>query len=205
MELLLVRHALPQRDDRPAAGNDPELADVGHAQAKLLADYLAAERIDALYTSPLRRARQSAQPLAERLQLPLTEVPGIAEWDDGTAGYVPVEEMKASADPRWTALVNGETAGGEPIEACAQRVVGALDGIARAHRSQTVVAVCHGMVINLYLADVLGLGPASAFFYPEYTSIHRVLVSPAGQRSLHTVNETAHLRGTGLLIELHRR
>ena len=72
MELILVRHALPQRVDGPqgaggrAGPADPELSATGHEQARHLAEYLAQERIGAVYASPLRRAVQTAQPLAAR-------------------------------------------------------------------------------------------------------------------------------------------
>jgi len=54
--------------------------------------------------------------------------------------------------------------------------------------------VCHGGVINVYLAHVLK-SPDLMFFEPRYTSIHRVRASTSGTRTLVSVNETAHLRG----------
>ena len=65
--------------------------------------------------------------------------------------------------------------------------------------------MCHGGVINTYLARVLGLGGQQSFFYPNYTSIHRVAAATSGERSIVTINETAHLRGTGLPIGLFQR
>ena len=66
MELLLIRHGLPVRRELEAGAADPELSEAGHAQAQHLADYLGAEDLDAVYASPLRRAYQTAQPLAAR-------------------------------------------------------------------------------------------------------------------------------------------
>jgi probable phosphoglycerate mutase len=63
--------------------------------------------------------------------------------------------------------------------------------------------VCHGGVINCYLSHVIGLEhEALGFFYPNYTSIHRVAASSRGHRSVVTINETSHLRGTGLPMGL---
>ena len=73
-----------------------------------------------------------------------------------------------------------------------------------AHRGGRIAVVCHGGVINTYLAHVLGLTGQSCF-YPNYTSIHRVAAAGSGERSIVTVNETAHLRGTGLPIGLFQR
>jgi 2,3-bisphosphoglycerate-dependent phosphoglycerate mutase len=58
-------------------------------------------------------------------------------------------------------------------------------------------------VINAYLARVLGAAESSNFFYPNYTGINRVAAARTGQRQILTINETAHLRGTGLPIGLY--
>lgn len=200
MELLLIRHALPVRrvvDDGPA---DPELSPDGHAQARHLADYLAAEPLDAVYASPLRRARQTAEPIAERTGHTVGIVDDVAEWDRNANEYVPMEELRAANDPRWQALVRGEwDVHDETPEAFSRRVVGAVEALIATHRGDRIAVVCHGGVINAYLAHVLGLDD-HRFFYPNYTSIHRVAAAGSGERSIVTLNETAHLRHTGLPI-----
>ena len=103
MELLLIRHALPLRVELSAGRADPPLSDDGVAQAARLADYLAAEQIDAVYASPLRRARQTAEPLSRRKGLPIVIEDGVAEYDRDSNEYVPMEELKASNDPRTSA------------------------------------------------------------------------------------------------------
>ena len=81
----------------------------------------------------------------------------------------------------------------------------AVERVIEANPSRQVAIVCHGGVINAYLAHVLGLGGQHSFFYPNYTSIHRVAAATSGERSIVTINETAHLRGTGLPIGLFQR
>ena len=130
----------------------------------------------------------------------------VAEWDRHSNEYVPIEELKAADDPRWQALLRGEwTSHDESPEQFAGRVVGAVEAMVAAHRGQRIAVVCHGGVINTYLAHVLGLGGQQTFFYPNYTSIHRVAAAASGERSIVTINETAHLRGTGLPIGLFQR
>ncbi len=103
MELLLIRHALPIRIDEGsvAGAADPQLADLGVTQAKALAEWLADERVDALWCSPMLRARETAQPVGDRLGLEITYDEGLAEYDRESASYIPVEELKAAGDPRW--------------------------------------------------------------------------------------------------------
>lgn len=206
MELLIIRHGLPVRRELTEGAADPELAAEGHRQAAHLADYLATERIDAVYASPLARARETAAPLADRFGLDVTISSGVAEWDQNSPEYVPVEELKAANDPRWQAMLRGEWESDESEQDFRQRVLDSVETIVSGHRGQRVAIVCHGGVINGYLSHVLGLADFTrGFFYPNYTSINRVAAASSGERSVVTVNETSHLRGTGLPMGLFQR
>ena len=99
MELLLIRHGLPVRRELREGIADPELAPAGHEQARYLAEYLATEAIDALYSSPQQRAVQTAEPIALSKGLEITIVDDVAEWDRNSSEYVPIEELKADDDP----------------------------------------------------------------------------------------------------------
>lgn len=205
MELLLIRHALPVRRELEEGAADPELSPAGHEQARHLAEYLSSERLDAVYASPMRRAQQTAQPVAAAQGLPIVTADGVAEWDRNASHYVPVEELKAANDPRWQAMVAGEWDSDEPQEQFIHRVVTTIEDIIDANRSKRVAVVCHGGVINQYLAHILALPASNGFFYPNYTSIHRVAAASSGERSVVTVNETVHLRHTGLPIGVFQR
>jgi probable phosphoglycerate mutase len=195
MELLLIRHARPDRHEPVEGPADPELSDVGRRQAAALADWLGAEKIDAVYSSPMRRAQETAAPLADRLGVKVQAEADLAEYDAGAASYIPIEELKAAGDPRWMQLP-------DDIPGFQERVVAAVEGIVGNHGSGTVALVCHGGVVNVYLAWVLGT-KESLFFLPHYTSVSRVLASSEGRRSVDTINETAHLRIANVpLVEL---
>lgn len=203
MELLLIRHGLPVRRELSEGIADPELSTAGHQQAKHLAEYLSSERIDALYSSPQRRALQTAEPIAADKNLSINVVDDVAEWDRNASFYIPTEELKATNDPRWQAMVRGEwTAESDTMEGFRERVVQAVEGLIAAHNGHRIAVSCHGGVINAYLSHVLGLPVSKGFFYPNYTSINRVMASQSGHRSVMTINETSHLRGTGLPIGL---
>lgn len=196
MQLLLIRHALPVRLELEEGPADPELSAAGVEQADRLAAWLAEERIDALYTSPLVRAIQTGAPVALRTGLEPIVVDGLAEWDRDSSAYIPIEELQAAADEIWQRLSAGRhedlaELGIDPV-AFRDRVVTTVDGLAAAHKGDRIAVVCHGGVINAYLATVLGL-ERMLFFSPDYTSISRVLIG-AGVRSIGTVNETPHLR-----------
>lgn len=201
MQLILVRHALPVRMEVVEGTADPHLDPRGHAQAQRLADYLVEEPIDALYVSPMLRARQTAEPLARALDLEMVVEDDVAENDRKGQFYAPTEELKAAGDPRWR---EGMTAAEwspdhEPLEEFHDRIMSGLGRIIAGHPGQTVAVVCHGGVICRYTSTILGHPwEEIGFFYPHYTSITRIAASRDGHVSIVTLNETPHLRGSGL-------
>jgi probable phosphoglycerate mutase len=207
MELLIIRHALPVRRELTEGVADPELAPEGLLQAEHLAKYLASEKIDAVYASPLRRAQQTAAPLAALQKVGVTLIDDVAEWDRNSNEYVPVEELKATNDPRWQAMLRGEwNVPEESADDFNKRTIGAVDKLIDLHSGHRIAIVCHGGVINAYLTYILGLSNyQQGFFYPNYTSIHRVAAARSGERSIVTINETSHLRGTGLPMGLFQK
>jgi len=194
VELLLVRHGLPLRIENPdGAPADPPLAPAGRAQAERLAAWLAPERIDALYASPLRRARETAEPLARARGLEIRTEPGVVEFDPHAASYIPLEELKAQDREAWLALVRGGLTAGIDVVDFRATLVAALERIIAANPGGRVAVVCHGGVINGWAAHVLGL-ETSLFFDPAYTSVNRFAAARSGERGLVSLNETAHLR-----------
>ena len=192
-EVLLIRHALPVRDE-PDDGSaaDPGLSDVGREQAQRLAEWLAPEGIDELWSSSMRRAIETARPLAELTGLELRIDEGLCEYDRTHAAYVPVEEGLATNDPRTMALVRGEL----PFdpEEFGPVAATAVDRIVEQATGERTAIVTHGGVINAWASRVLHLD-RWLFFAPAYTGISRFGPSVySGTMSLVTLNELAHLR-----------
>ena len=195
MEIVFVRHGLPLRIELETGIADPELAAEGHEQAAKMAAYLGVEDVEAVYVSPLRRALETASPLCKVLGLEAVVSEGVAEFDRNSREYVPVEELRATNDPRWEKLLRGEWDGvDEDPSLFKARVVATVEDMIARHPGGRVVVVCHGGVINQYLAHVLGIETHIGFFYPKYTSIHRVMAARSGQRSIVSINEASHLR-----------
>ena len=193
MELWLVRHGLPVRketgDGTPA---DPPLSVTGHEQALRLARWIGETPIDRLYASPLVRARETAAPLAQMRGLEPDLESGVAEFDRHSSIYVPLEELKQNDYEAWRALVKTGYGEGTDFESFTRAVVESLSRIVEANRGRRVVVVCHGGVINTWASHVLGMSPR-LFFQPDYTSVNRFLCAGTGERSIVSLNETAHL------------
>lgn len=187
MELVLVRHGLPERDETDA---DPVLSAEGRRQAALCARWLARERFDATYASTMKRAIETAQAYLAHAGGSLVTDERIVEFDRHTGRYIPLEELKRTDYPAWKAFVDGEHA--VDIVAFQATVVACLEELIARHSGERIVVFCHGGVINVWTAHVLGM-PARLFFSPDYTSIHRFLCARSGQRNLEALNERAHL------------
>ena len=195
MELILVRHGLPLRREVVEGPADPELAPEGRDQSARLASYLASEKIAAIYSSPMKRALQTAEPLAQTTGLPISIVDEVAESARLSNEYIPIEELRAANDERWQKLLaGGWQSDSDTLESFRDRVISSLELLISHHASQRIVVTCHGGVINQYLAHILGISTERGFFYPQYTSIHRVVASQNGLRSVGSLNEIAHLR-----------
>ena len=194
MELLLIRHGLPVRientDGQPA---DPPLSETGREQARSLARWLEPERIDVLYASPLRRALETATALADAKGLEIVIEPGVVELDHDSPFYVPLEELKQTDYERWREAMQGGLYAGIDVEGFQRTVVASIERIVAANPGARVAIVCHGGVINGWAGRVLGV-ENPLFFDPTYTSISRFLAASSGERSVVSLNESAHLR-----------
>ncbi|MBI4768005.1 MAG: histidine phosphatase family protein [Deltaproteobacteria bacterium] len=200
MELLLIRHALPLRvekeDGSPA---DPGLSETGIDQARRLARWMESEQLEAIYSSPLNRARMTAQFLAEVKGIEIHIEPGIAEFDNQSSVYVPMEELRAKDYEQWLKLVSGGFEERYNLKDFRKVAVTSIETIIAQNSGRRVAVVCHGGIINIWAAHVLRIDKF-LFFAPEYTSINRFLASGKGQRSVASLNETAHLRENLTLI-----
>lgn len=140
--LLLVRHGETDwnREGRVQGHSDVPLNDTGRAQARALAARLAAERVDAVYASDLRRARDTACEVARASGHPVTTTPDLREKHFGSWEGLTRDEI-LSRDPD---ALSGPWGDGETRDEMADRVLHALREIAARHEGETVVVVSHG-------------------------------------------------------------
>jgi broad specificity phosphatase PhoE len=157
----LARHG---ETDWNAAGRwqghaDRPLTALGRRQALELAERLASVPLDAIYSSDLRRARETAEPAAERHGLEVRTLVALREVDVGSwAGLsrAEVAERFPQAFDRWRGGDHGWE-DGETYEAMTARVVEAVLEIARVHAGREVLVVAHGGPIRALHAVALGL------------------------------------------------
>jgi alpha-ribazole phosphatase len=166
--LIFVRHAEP---DENVAGRiygslDPDLSTRGRLHADVVASALAAEPITAVYSSPLRRARATAAPLAERLGLETIVIPGLEEIDFGELEGLTLAEAaeRYPVEAGWM-VAPGDAVfpGGESVATLRTRAVAAAREIAGRQEDATVAVFSHAVVIRAILADALAM-PADVMF-----------------------------------------
>ena len=195
MEIVLVRHGLPMRvETKDGAAANPSLSRIGLAQADQASDWLVAIDIDAIYSSPLQRARETAAPFAKRSGLKIGIEDDVSEFDRDSSTYIPMEELKAQNYEAWKAFVDGGYGDDVDVLSFQATVFRGIESIIDRHPGERVAVFCHGGVVNMWASHVLET-PPRLFINVGYASVSRFLCASTGERSLVSLNETQHLTG----------
>jgi broad specificity phosphatase PhoE len=162
--IVLVRHGETDwnREHRFQGHADTPLNEAGRRQAHELAGVVRAEGVSVVYTSPLRRASETASIVADDLGLELRELEALREIDVGDWQGLTVDEVRSRfpeyADVGWHAgWPNGET-----HEELGRRVVPALLELGRLHSAERVLGVTHAGPIRAALMAATGLSQAES-------------------------------------------
>ena len=167
--LVLVRHGEVEEDARRRCYGrlDVPLSPLGHEQAARTAEWIAGLSIDAIWASPLSRARDSARPLAAKLNLEPRLHDGLREIDCGQLEgmtYPEIRERHPQLYAEWRAASSGTRfPDGESYGDLHARVTATAAEIRAAHERATVAVVAHGGVHRALLADALGVGVEKLF------------------------------------------
>lgn len=193
----LLRHGEHVLRGRVLAGRTPGvgLSGRGRAEIAAVAERLAEERVAALCSSPLQRARETAEIVAGRLDLPIEYREDVIELDFGEWTGLTFDAVRT--DERWrlwsTCRSIATVPGGESMRQVQERVVKALFELHQAHPDGTVVVVSHGDVIRAALLFALGM-PLDFYSRIEVglSSISTIQIDNSGIRVL-GVNERPRL------------
>lgn len=165
-EVLLVRHADVYDELRQVA--DPPLSERGREQARRLANRLRPLQVGAIYTSPARRATETAQAISDRFEIDARLVEARNELRNGR-----IEQL-------------------EPADAIIRRMQEAVDDVVRTHPGNRVVIIGHGLAIINYLGEVMRLAHGALRLFPACTSIS-VVRAKDGRRMVGPLCDVAHL------------
>ena len=202
--ILLVRHAESNVTVSQVVGGEltcTGLSDLGFRQAEQLRQRLVRDQAtaDVLLSSHLPRARQTAEIIAPALGAEIELIPELEEHRPGEADGCPfidfperfgMFDFRAEPDRPFAP-------GGETLRQFYDRVVALLSRIENEHAGATVVAVCHGGVIDAAFRHYLSIGITGAFdLWTLNTSLTEFAIAkPAGRPQLRRYNDAAHLAG----------
>lgn len=197
----LLRHGqTPMSLDRRFSGiGDPELTELGRAQAESAARRIAATGgIDVIVTSPLRRAADTAAAVAAALGLPVATEPGLRETDFGVwegCTFAEVSEGWPAELAAWRADPDVAPPGGESFTATTTRVRAALARLRAAHPGRRLLLVSHVTPIKTLVRLGLKAPPEALHrMQVDLASVSRVDWYDDGPASLRLFNDTGHLR-----------
>jgi broad specificity phosphatase PhoE len=173
---------------------DPPLHEIGQKQAISVAARLSSARIDAVYSSHLLRALHTAEAIASRHNLDVGIYEDLEEVRLGDWSHGEFRRRAATGDPEYAEWVKRGTWDGIPNAEGDQRfrsrVSNRINALAAQHDGGCIAVVCHGGVINAYLAEMLGT-QRSLWMMVENTSITTIKLSATP--SVLTLNDCHHL------------
>jgi len=198
MLLYLIRHGESTYNaiGRIQGRSDCPLSERGRRQGEAMARRLAEQPIDAVYATPLRRARQTAEPLAAALGLPIRYDPRLVEVDAGQfEEQLRVDVMRRFPDaiPRWrSGAMDFAFPGGESRQALIDRGREALLAVARAGHEHAAV-VSHGGLLLAGMKSILGIASESPPLDMDNASVTRLFVDGDDRAELIEFNNVDHL------------
>ncbi|MFO0627060.1 MAG: histidine phosphatase family protein [Polyangiales bacterium] len=199
LQLVLVRHGESEgnRDGAFAGHSASPLTARGRAQAERVAEVLATPPPDVIYASDLRRAVDTAAPLAARLNLPVITREALRERDMGAWVGRTFKDIEAQHPDDWRRLVDRDPdhrpPGGESHRACGARVGAALDEILAAHPTGRVVVFSHGVAMHHMLRHLLRIDDPRTLFHVDNCAVQRLTVSAGGVVRIQALNDARHL------------
>jgi len=199
-EIILVRHGQTEWNTQLIfrGRNDIPLNERGYKQASALAGALKERNIDAIYTSPLRRAVETAQPVATLFDLEVVPVQGLIDINYGEWEGVSYHEIKKrytdeyaqwEQRPELVRFPQGET-----LDAVKERSLDAFIDIARKNPARSVLIISHRVINKVLLCALLGLSTAHFWEIRQDTGCINVMEYSGEQFVLCVMNDTCHLK-----------
>ncbi len=199
MRFILVRHGQTHWNKQrriQGGGADIDLDATGRHQAAQVAQALGNHTLEAIYSSPMKRARNTARAIARHHGLPVEIDPDLREADMGDLDGLTINEpSKQFGDfwQQWRAdIASAQFPGGESMQSLRHRVEGAFQRIRERHPKGTVVVVGHTFALGTALVGALGLDLSYFRRFRLETGSITALDLEDGGATLVSLNDTCH-------------
>lgn len=199
--VIVVRHGQTEWnvEARIQGQGDSKLTAEGRAQARAIAARLAAQPFDVLVSSDLGRAAETARAIAERCRKPIVLDARLRERHFGVGEGMTYEEVDSAYPGAFARIRNVDPdfviPGGESRRQLHERVVSAMDSIARTHDGKTIVVVTHGGVLATFFRHVHAIPLDVAHPIAITNASYNVLTHDGSRWSVETWSDNAHLEG----------
>lgn len=198
--IYLIRHGQTDwNKERIFRGHaDRPLSDEGKKEAQAVAGFLEKEPIQFIYSSPLKRALETARPLAEAKGLKVVELKGVIDLDFGEWSGMTVEQVKDKFPESFADFMNDPQSvvfpGGETMSEVQSRALEAIEKVADRHTGETGAVVTHRVICKLVILGLLGLDAARFWEISQDTACINLFEYKRDRAVIHYVNESCHIR-----------
>jgi broad specificity phosphatase PhoE len=198
--IYLVRHGQTawNREEIFRGRTDVPLDETGLKQAELAGQYFKGMEIHAIYSSPLSRALQTAQRIAQFHNLQVEPLEGILDMSFGNWESHPHQEIRKIDSETYRQWVESpqlvRLPGGESLDDIRGRAMVALGEVIQKHQDQTIVLVSHRVVCKVLICAILGLDNSHFWQIAQDTTAINLIQYKNGKYILSLMNETCHLK-----------
>jgi broad specificity phosphatase PhoE len=196
----LVRHGQTawNKEEIFRGRTDVPLDQTGLIQAELAGQYFKGMEIHAIYSSPLSRAWQTAQKIAQIHQLKVEPLEGIIDMSFGDWEGHAHQEIRQMDNETYRQWIDSphmvKLPGGESLDDVRGRTMAALEEVLRKHSEKTLVLVSHRVVCKVLICSILGLDNSHFWQIAQDTTAINLIQYKKGKYILSLMNETCHLK-----------
>ena len=203
--MFLIRHGATDcnlaRPPRLQGRTDTRLSELGRQQAERTGQFLSGRGIEAVFSSPLVRARQTAEFVASPYGLEIATVDALTEVDVGDWEGRDWNDIMAAEPEAYRAFMenpadNGYT-GGETMQDVLDRALPAFETLLAENLGRRIAVVAHNVVNRTYTAHLLGLPIAKSWLVAQDNCGISVVRLRNGKTKIKTANAVFHLEGPG--------
>ena len=198
--IYLVRHGQTawNKEEIFRGRTDVRLDERGLRQAELVGQYFRGVEIHGVFSSPLSRAWQTAEKVAEFHNLKVHPLQGILDMSFGNWEGRPHQEIRESDSKTYRQWVETphlvRLPGGESLDDVRMRAMSAMEEVIRNHPGKTLVLVTHRVVNKVLICSILGLDNSHFWQITQDTTAINLIQHRDGKYVLSLLNETCHLK-----------
>jgi broad specificity phosphatase PhoE len=198
--IYLVRHGQTawNKEEIFRGRTDVPLNETGLKQAELAGQYFKGMEIHAIYSSPLSRAWQTAQKIAQIQTVKVEPLEGILDMSFGDWEGHAHQEIRKMDNETYRQWVESphlvKLPGGESLDDVRGRTMAALEEVLRKHSEKTIVLVSHRVVCKVMICAILGLDNSHFWQIAQDTTAINLIQYKKGKYILSLMNETCHLK-----------